>query len=272
MKSIVILIFVLVTWLPFPSMAQTDNPGDFNTVSFYLENDVFASQDRHYTSGLRLTWISRDLRDYQDNYPIGKWSYPLIKKLPIINEPGFQRAIYVSLGQNIYTPDDIYEEDLIEDDRPFAGYTYLAIGFQSKDSRRMNTLEFDLGIVGPLSRAEEGQKLSHQWLGADEPQGWENQIDNELAFNLIYLRKTKLWQSKLDRFIGFDVIPHMGFALGNVDIYGTAGAQVRFGWNLPNDFGTFLIRPGCECNVAFDRQDSRFFSPKKVWYPYLCGC
>jgi hypothetical protein len=243
-------------------MAQIESPGDFNTLSLYLENDAFARTDRNYTSGFRLAWISKDLWDYRENF-IGKWGYPVFKRLPFVNTPGFQRAIYLALGQNIYTPEDIQRSDLIEDDRPYAGYGYLALGLQSKDSYRMHTLEFSLGVVGPAALGQETQEFAHELLGQEPPQGWDNQLQNELALQAVYLRKTKIWQAGIGRYFGADLIPHLGAALGNVHIYANGGGQIRFGWNLPNDFGTFLIRPGCECNVAIDRLDPRFFRTKQ---------
>jgi lipid A 3-O-deacylase len=79
----------------------------------------------------------------------------VIEKLPFVNEPGFQHAVSFSIGQNIYTPEDLERSDLIQDDRPYAVITYLAIGLHSKNSHRMDSLELDLGIVGPYSYAEQ---------------------------------------------------------------------------------------------------------------------
>jgi lipid A 3-O-deacylase len=144
--------------LPAPALAQAKKAKDTHTFSFYLENDVFADTDREYTSGVRLTLISPDLTGYRKNPKLPEWSYPVIEKLPFVNEPGFQHAVSFSIGQNIYTPEDLERSDLIQDDRPYAGITYLAIGFHSKNSHRMDSLELDLGIVGPHSYAEQCQK------------------------------------------------------------------------------------------------------------------
>jgi hypothetical protein len=184
----------------------------------------------------------------------------LIERLPFVNEPGFQRALSLSLGQNIYTPEDLKQRDLIEDDRPYAGITYLALGFHSKNARRMDSLEFDLGMVGPHSYAEQCQETLHQWFDATDPQGWDNQLKDEPVANIFYERKWKLVRPEPGGF-SFDVIPHLGGALGTTLTYANAGAQIRWGWNLPNDFGTFRIRPACESNAPHDEKDPRFFSP-----------
>ena len=38
----------------------------------------------------------------------------------------------VSIGQDIYTPEDTDRKDLIEDDRPYAGIIYVSTGFHNK--------------------------------------------------------------------------------------------------------------------------------------------
>jgi lipid A 3-O-deacylase len=246
--------------LPLAAMAEVEKAAESKAFSFYLENDVFARTDRHYTSGARLTWISPDLTDYLEHPHLPEWSHPFIERLPFINETGYQRAVYFSIGQNIYTPEDIKRKKLIQDDRPYAGLAYLAIGFQSKNSSRLDTFECNLGIVGPHSYAEDTQTHIHEWIDSQIPMGWDNQLDDELVVGLVYMHKNKLIQSGPGNGFNYDLIPHVGGGAGNLKTYLNAGAQLRAGWNLPNDYGTFLIRPGCECNMPVDEQDPRFFS------------
>jgi len=234
-------------------------PEDYKTFTFYLENDVFSGTDREYTNGIKLTWISQDLRDYRADTRVPRWSYPIIEHLPFVNEPGFQRNISLSIGQNMYTPEDTAMREPIEDDRPYAGIAYLAVGFHSKNRRRMDTFEIDLGIVGPHSYAEKTQKIVHDWIGSARPQGWQHQLKDEPILNLFYERKWKLMKLDWGRGLACDLIPHVGCFLGNAITGANFGGQIRFGWNLPNDFGTFLIRPGSDTNAPVDEQDPRFF-------------
>ena len=124
---------------------------------------------------------------------------------------------------------------------------------------RMDSLEFLLGIVGPHSYAEETQKKVHELCNNDIFNGWDNQLKDEPVLGVFYDRKWKLRQSKISSGFSYDLIPHMGAGLGNALIYAHAGAGLRFGWNLPNDFGTFTIRPGSDTNAAIDETDARFF-------------
>ena len=259
MKIRFIFLISLLQLLPMTAMAQVEKSKDRRTFTFYLENDAFTETDRGYTSGIRLALISRDLTHYRKNPDLPEWSDHIIKWLPLVNEPGFQRSISMSIGQNIYTPEDVGSSELIEEDRPYAGVTYLGIGFHSKSSSRMDTLEFDLGAVGPQSNAEESQKVVHEWMDNTQPNGWDNQLKDETVLGVFYERKWKLLQSGVGSGLGYDIIPRLGGGLGNLYTYACTGAEVRFGWNLPNDFGTFLIRPGADASAALDERDPRYF-------------
>ena len=242
MRQKAIFIFILLVLLPILSLAQSRKTKNFGTFSLYFENDIFAGTDRRFTEGFKLGWISKDLKNYRKN--------PWLKWLPFVNKPGFQHSISISLAQNIWTPNDIERSDLIEEDSPYAGYLYLAVGIYSISSRRMDTLEINLGIIGPHSYAEQLQKLIHSFYNGKRPSGWDNQLKDELALGVIYERKWKLLQVQSNSSFGFEFIPHLGGGLGNVYTYANTGMQIRLGWNLPRDFGTALIRPGGDYNLA----------------------
>ena len=256
---LIILIVILCT--PWYACAEDNTPRRTSTMTLYLENDTFFDTDEQYTHGIKLSWVSSDLSDYRNNPLIPAWSYPLIERLPFVNEPGYQRCVSFSLGQNIYTPEDKERSDLITNDRPYAGITYLAVGFHSKNDRQMDTLELDVGIVGRHSYAEDCQKIVHRWITATDPKGWEHQLHDEPVLNVFFERKWRVLQVKFDGDLGLDVIPHIGCGAGNAFTGANAGGQIRFGWNLPNDFGTFLIRPGSDSNAPMDSNDPRFFRP-----------
>jgi hypothetical protein len=259
MGSAAMVFSVFLGLLPVTVVAKEKKAEDSSTFTFYLENDAFADTDREYTSGVRFTLISPDLTGYKEDPQLPEWSHPIIDRLPFVNEPGFQRSVSLSIGQNIYTPEDLERLDLIKDDRPYAGISYASIGFHSKNSRRMHTLGFILGMVGPHSYADECQEAVHKSINTTVPKGWENQLKDEPVFNIFYERKWRLAQSRFGNGLGYDIIPHIGGALGSAFIGVNAGGQIRFGWNLPNDFGTFFISSGCDTNAPIDTRDPRFF-------------
>lgn len=227
------------------------------TFSFYFENDLFADTDQNYTNGVKLTWISPDLTRYAESEQLPEWGLKIVRCLPFINEPGFQRNIGFSVGQNMYTPEDISRSDLIEDDRPYGGWLYFGAAFHSKNDRRLDSMEIQVGMVGPASFAEETQTFVHRLRDIQIPQGWDNQIKNEPGLAVVYERKWRAMVMGRPGGMGFDAIPHLGATLGNVYTYANAGVELRLGWNLPVDFGTSLIRPAGDTNAPAGSGDLR---------------
>lgn len=234
--------------------AENESPW---TVSIYFENDLFTGTDRNYTNGVKLSLISPDLKSFVESGKLPNWSLSYVNRLPFVNnpDPDLTRRLEFSLGQNMYTPADISRFDLIADDRPYAGWTYFGTAFHSKSTRMMDTIELQLGMIGPDSYAEESQKAVHDLRDLQRPNGWDHQLKNEPGLAAIYERKWRLPAIKADNHFGFDAIAHLGCALGNVYTYANTGLEARLGWNLPEDFGASLIRPAG--NTRFSTKKGR---------------
>jgi lipid A 3-O-deacylase len=260
--SVIVLILILLI-LPRLSVAGDKQARKADTLTVYLENDLFAfdNNDRYYTHGTKISWVSRDLSDYRDIVSVPPWMHRFMERMPFVNEPKDQRSVSLSLVQNIYTPEEKERRDLILNDRPYAGITYLGLGLHSKNKRRMDTLEFDLGIVGRHSYAEDCQQQIHVWTDSGKPKGWSHQLHDEPVLNLYFERKWRASQARSQGGLGFDCIPHVGIAAGNAYTGINLGGQVRLGWNIPDDYGTYLIRPGSDSSAPVDDADPRFFRP-----------
>jgi len=252
-----VLIISLTLFLCSFSIAQTGPVEKHQTFFLYLENDIFAGTDRHYTNATRLTWLSSDLTEYDEDTRLPRWGLPLLRKLPLINRPGFQRNVGLSLGQNIYTPEDISRRDLIKDDRPYAGWTYLSLTFHVKNTVKLDVFEVTLGIVGPSSLAKETQKIIHGWLESKDPKGWDHQLRNEPGLIIGWQRNWRLFAKGMGKGWGFDFIPHIGGAVGNIATFANIGGEIRLGYNLPLDFGTSFIRSGSGIEAPVDNKDPR---------------
>ncbi len=214
--------------------------------NFYEENDVFAGTDQYYTQGLKFSFLRE-----QEGSP--GWAERLVPKLwnrlaneqiPVVFNVGW------SLGQNIYTPDDIKQKALNRDDRPWAGWLYVGRLLQlasdcdpkvppvpggPKCVEQQHTFELDLGMVGPLSAARWTQTQFHRLIDSPKPQGWGNQIGNEPGVLLTYRGKWRF----ANRSSTLDFIPHAGGAVGNVLTYADLGGTVRAG--KLTGFGTDTI-------------------------------
>ena len=221
------------------------------TFSLYMENDMFAGTDRQYTSGVKFAWSSRDLANYSDS-PYASPFLPLFNLLPYINEKDYQKNLVFALGQNIYTLDDTESFGLVKDDRPYAGWLYLGLGVVWKNAEVRNSLVLNVGVVGSWSYAQEAQRLVHDARGLGHPNGWDNQLHNELGVLVTYERKWR-WP-KHERRVGLDweFLPHAGIALGNVYTYASLGGELRAGLNLPDDFGTASIGPAATTSTPVD--------------------
>ncbi len=229
---------------------------DFGTWSFQLENDLFAGADRHYTNGLRVSWLSPD-GDTVEWLDLARDALESIA----LDEDNLSRGnkqvrFGVSLGQDIYTPEDRARTDVILDDRPYAGWLYGAAALHTitdhgmLDSTKtglkdLESVELQIGMVGPWALGEQAQNLIHELRLIDTFKGWDNQINNEPGIMLLYERKWRLapptpvlgssdpaWSG-----LEIDFIPSVGASLGNVITEARTGGAVRLGWNIPENFG-----------------------------------
>jgi len=271
-----VLAQVLVLGLPMvQAMAQSTGGGSsdvgqcsaeetvrFRGLTARLENDLFAGTDRNYTNGVAFTAVSRDiagrLRTECLPTPV-RLHAELIKFL----NPGFwsdagdiahSQNVVVKFGQSMYTPNDPLRTDLIADDRPYAGLLYVGMSWNRRthaaqsDTERLDTREITLGVIGPWSLAEPAQNLIHDAIGAERFLGWNHQLKNEPALQLAMDRKFKDYRGDGVIRPGFsaDSIRSIGLRLGNIETSVALGIEGRIGWNIPNDFGTYPIRPGAE--------------------------
>lgn len=220
-------------------------------LGIYFENDTVGGTDRYYTSGAKISWSSANLENLADT-PYSSPFLGLFNLLPYINQAAYQKNLLFTLGQNIYTPSDTQTQALLKNDRPYAGWLYLGVGVVWKTSEVRNTLALNIGVVGPWSYAEKTQRLIHNTLGIDHPRGWDNQLHNELGLTAVYLRNWR-WPKQARR-SGFDweLIPHAGLAVGNVQTYANLGGELRLGLNLPDEFGTAPIGPAASTSTPVD--------------------
>lgn len=244
-----------------PAARGADGEIADGTIGLYFENDLFAGTDRYYTSGTKISWSSADLANLADS-PHASPFLPLFGLMPFIDNKDYQKNLVFALGQNIYTPDNTEAFGPVPNDRPYSGWLYVGLGVVWKDADVRNSLVLDIGVVGSWSYAQEAQRLVHDMRDLDHPNGWDNQLHNELGFMLVYERKWR-WPHKSRR-SGFDweILPHAGAAVGNVQTYANLGAELRFGLNLPDDFGTGSISTASTTSTPVDGA----MSADRAWF------
>lgn len=226
---------------------------DTGVFTIYFENDYFTGTDKNYSNGAKLSWLSGDLTDWGQT----GWRRSFLNALPFVNHPGTQKNFGFSFGQNMYTPENTSASVPDPTDRPYAGWSYLEVSFISKTETRADIVSIQVGMVGPSSGAEATQDLVHEWVDDEKAQGWDYQIKDEPGLNLIYERRYRLYARTLWDSMGVDFIPHGGFSLGNVQTYANLGGTIRFGYQLPSDFGVGIARGGSIGASPIDDRDPR---------------
>ena len=245
---------------------QNVSRSDGGVFSLYFENDLFADTDQHYTNGTKIGWVSPDLEAFAQTY-FPRFTEFIADKIPYLTNDELSKNVAFSLGQNMYTPENIVTTELVENDRPYAAWLYLGSGFHLKDETFQNTFEIQLGMVGPSALGKEIQDFVHDRHGIPKANGWANQIRDELGINLIGERRVRLNQDNIGKGWEMDAIANGSAVLGNVSTYVNLGIEGRLGYNLPLDFGTTHIRPGGETNIPVLQGIQR----KEEDYSFLLG-
>lgn len=198
-------------------------------VSLRWENDTLAGRDENYSNGISLSF-SHEGRGLLGGF----WGWF-----------GATEGRWISsyeVGQIIVTPADISLPVPDPQDRPYAGVLYGALSTQYVHDHQFHGLKLIAGVVGPYSLAEEAQTWVHERIGSTLPRGWDYQLENEPILNLVYEHRRRYPFLGQEGTWCAEAIPMLGGMLGNVLIQAQAGGQLRFGYNLPDDFGATLMR------------------------------
>ncbi|WP_417366703.1 lipid A deacylase LpxR family protein [Flavobacterium beibuense] len=156
-------------------------PAEIGLIS---DNDLYTSfkHDRYYTNGIEFYY--RWLAD-TDNGKVAK----------LIAE--------VKAGQYMYNPQSVKAENINVHDRPFAGYLFGEVGANTfYKSESVLKLNFQVGIVGKESLAEDLQKGLHHIFHYPKVRGWQYQIPTTVGVQIgaFYSKKilAKQFHEKVD--------------------------------------------------------------------------
>lgn len=194
-----------------------------NYLSLSVENDLIGGgTDQFYTSGVRLTYFNAGT-DAPKAMEIIDTALPMFT----INDT---TSTFFTLGQNIFTPEDITIQANQDDDRPWAGFLYTSIGLVTAQENHLDELELTLGVVGDAALGEQTQKAVHKYISdSPKPEGWDNQLEFEPGVILSWQRR---WPAALALDAGdyrLAVEPNINASVGNIYTYAGAGFIVSFG-------------------------------------------
>lgn len=220
---------------PEPPRADDElAPHDRARLTFWAiwDNDsvysaFFDASDRYETNHVRFALALES-----------PWVREFLGGIPTLDGAEFALASAgISIGQSMYTPADLSATALIVTDRPYGGWLFVGPFVQRRDGRTMEHVELHIGGTADWSAAEDTQDWIHDTFSGVPPQGWDNQIEEEIGVNL---QVSKAWRLDLaGEREGFGVqgIPELSATMGTIFSHAQAGALLRAGWNLPDDFG-----------------------------------
>ena len=105
------------------SVAQWFDQGPVFTI--LEENDLVVDTDRHYTQGVKLTYLHADNR-------LPDWLAQLSHRIGAVGFSVQANRVGTQIGQSIYTPGDLSAPGLLTADRPYAGWLYTGLILQRR--------------------------------------------------------------------------------------------------------------------------------------------
>lgn len=226
---------------------------DMDWVSVTLDNDLFVGNDNGYTNGLYVSFF--DTGDVDRKIPDHDfWVSPLMWSMPKTGVDGAANAYMI--GQTMSTPSDIKIAEPGENEMPYSALLALTNSYVTATPDYADRVSTTIGWVGPSALGEEAQKFVHDIIGAEEPQGWDTQLRDELVFQLSRARTWRKWVSDSGH---YDFLSNAEVAIGTIQSNVSAGMTFRYGRGLENSFAPPLFN------------SSRVTNPSAVdngWYVY----
>ena len=225
-------------------------------ISFQTENDADIRDDAAYSYGGSISALF-----YR------KGSQNSFFHIPFTPYARSNNYFSLRFAHQLYTPENLKDANLIEDDRPYAGYMYLESGLHQSYKNTLESLIFSIGVVGPSSKMQSVQEFIHDLIGSPYPQGWKYQLKDELTLQLnyskkLYIEKNNIFHAKKEA----SFVPEFGFALGNVSTKVYSGVLFRWGENIPKDYGATVIDANSYSHIPLTTKKR---ISKKEWSYFL---
>ncbi len=179
------LLPILVCILSYQVWSQDIEPASkqLYTQEFSIQhdNDFLFAIDRYYTAGSFLRYSRKLEQDF------------------IFNNTQESPLQYdVILGQETYTPRELFSENFDHLERPYAGYLFARINLTKAQKYSLYAVGLEIGLAGEQSGARTLQLNYHNLIGAFMPV-WSGQIANSTHINLYgsYVKDYELPSSNL---------------------------------------------------------------------------
>jgi len=143
-----------------------------NGISFTVDNDKIALLDRYYTNGLFLSY-----------------AHALENDFLFFKAENAKLQMEFTLLQQIYTPLNLSSSNVLDFDRPYAGWLGLLTQVRRIKQKEIIITGLEIGVAGEQSGAGKLQTWWHAKNGMEVPT-WEQELGNKFLANLILGLKT----------------------------------------------------------------------------------
>jgi len=185
-----------------------------NAIVLSFENDMFNRMDWYFSNGVNIAVYHSSL----GRSPLNRILFPGRLQEGDIVYYGLK------LRQEIYTPKDLNHEAILTGDHPYAAT--LSISSEKIVNRPSEGLRFtsglQLGVLGPLALGFHAQDFIHRITPSELPQGWNNQVGNDLMLNFSLAVDKEIFSDEFSQFA-----LHGRVRLGTVYTDASAGFRVR---------------------------------------------
>lgn len=145
--------------------AQTQDSIPKRQISLQHDNDFLLGIDRYYTTGSFIGYSKTLSKDF---------IFTNSKESPI--------QLDLIIGQETYTPRELFETDFDLLERPYAGYLFASAGVSQAKRNHIWTLNGEIGVAGPISFAGAVQRAYHELINEFIPV-WSGEIANSVHLN-----------------------------------------------------------------------------------------
>ena len=252
----------LAALVTFFVTAPTTVMAEVEWISVTIDNDSFVGNDNGYTNGIFVSWWD-GLEGEEVSKP-GFLARLMMWSMPDNNGSALDVDIG-TIGQTMITPDDIEEDPPIlpPDDLPYGGLLFYADTFVRVHENHADSTSVTIGVVGEYSFAEDAQKFVHDVIDSDEPCCWDEQLDDEIVFNVSRGRVWKAWESDSDN---ADFLLTADLQLGTITTQAGAGFMVRYGRELRQSYATALLVNSRTTNPVATRAGWYVFAGARAAY------
>lgn len=240
-------IFLLIFIIYANNLLYAKNEDNFlQNIAISYENDSIYGEDKYYTNGLQLSFLSKNYYDtLSDNILFNNYSF--------------------GVGQKIFTSKDISMINPDKDDRPYAGYLYFYLNrniFYKNNT--VNLFGITVGTTGEASLAETAQKAIHNMIGSPEPKGWNTQLENEILLMLTWSNIKEIYKISDN----FNIISKFTTNIGTPYTDLRQYLELRYGTNIFGDLSFNRIENNTIGILNHNKFDYYYFASFGVNYVF----